>query len=270
MRRARNPWLNHRRILLCLVLSVIGVAAANAGGASKGGRSSPAPDGACYPVQGTGYMVTRGNGLRIPIGTLSPLIEGDSLVVQTGTITFVDFRTGQSPVYGAGTRLEIPPVKRPKRPPWWKRLEDHLVLSLSQPERDRIGGSVRGGGPTFWPDSARFAPEVPVVFEWSGVHPAPVFLRVFAGGDTTECEVSRKSPDQGVLAWRPPVPIPAGRADWVLLDADRELLGGGHFVILTTDAADAERRRFLSAAGGMEPLGLTAAVLAQVDHVYLW
>jgi hypothetical protein len=218
-------------------------------------------------------MVTREDGLKIPIGTLSPLIEGDSLVVETGTITFVDFRTGQSPVYGAGTRLMIPPVKRPERPPWWKRFEDYLVRSLSKPELDRVGGSVRRGSPAFWPDSARFAPDVPVVFQWSGVGPPPAVLRICASGDTTECSLSPVVPHQGVLAWPQLVPIPTGAVAWDLLDAKRESLGGGCFLILTAEAAETERQRFHRAAIemlGAEQESLMAAVLAEADRACLW
>jgi hypothetical protein len=218
-------------------------------------------------------VVTKDERLRIPVGTLSPLIEGDSLVVETGTITFVDFRTGQSPVYGAGSRLKIPPVKRPERPSWWKLFEDYVVRSLSKPELDRVGGSVRRGGPAFWPDSARFAPDVSVVFEWRGVGPTPAFLRICAGGDTTESSLSPPTPHQGVLAWRPRVPAPAGPIGWDLLDAGRKSLGGGRFLILTAEAAEGERQRFRRSAVeifGTERESLMAAVLAEADRAYLW
>jgi hypothetical protein len=257
-------------LLLLLVLGV-GVAAAEA---PKAQRSSPAPDGVCYPVHGTGYIVTAVGGLKIPIGTLSPLVAGDSLIVQTGTVTFLDFRTGQSPVYGAGSHLTIAPVKRPKPPPWWQRLEDHIVRSLSGPEKERIVGSVRWGGmPAFWPDGARFAPGVPCTFEWGGVHPAPAFLQVCANGDTTECAVAEQSSGRGVFVWHPPAPVFAGPVTWVLLDAARDTLGGGRFVVLTPEAAEAERQRFANEAsslGSGEPQGLTAAVLAEADQAYLW
>ena len=272
MRAMRRDWLGWFLFQLCSVLCLLVSVAVVAASASER-RSSPAPDGVCYPVNGTGYMVTHADGLKIPIGTLSPLVEGDSLVVMSGTITFVDFRTRQSPVYGVGTRLQIPPVKKPKRPSWWKRLEDHIVRSLSGPELGRIGGSVRGGKTAFWPDSAWFAPDVAIVFQWRGVRPAPAVLRVYAGSDTTEYYVSQGPKAHGVFAWRPETPIPAGPVAWVLLDADREVLGGGHMVILTTEIAEAERERFRSAAIKLdepELLDLMTAVLAHADRAYLW
>jgi hypothetical protein len=243
-------------------------------GSPAGPRSSPAPDGVCYPVNGTGYIVTHVGGLKIPVGTLSPLVEGDSLVVLQGTVTFLDFRTRQSPVYGAGTRLTIPFVKRPDPPAWWKRLEEIVVQSLSGPELERIGGSVRDGGArTFWPDSARFAPQVPVVFEWSGVRPAPTTLRICVGTDTTKLEVTAGPSGRGVQLWKLPAPAPEGTITWTLVDSDGESLGGGQFVILAEAAAEAERQRFLQAAGRLEgkgPVGLSAAVLAEADRAYLW
>lgn len=243
-------------------------------GRSSSPRSSPAPDGVCYPVNGAGYTVTRVGGLKIPIGTLSPLVEGDSLVVEHGTITFLDFRTGQSPVYGAGTRLVIPFVKRPDPPVWWKRLEEIVIHSLSGPELVRIGGSVRDGSTrAFWPDSARFAPDVPFVFEWSGVHPPPAALRICVGADTTQVEVAAEPSGRGVRVWALSTPPPAGTIRWLLLDADGATLGGGQFVILTPEAAQAEKERYLDAAARLEgqgPIDLSAAVLAEADRTYLW
>jgi hypothetical protein len=241
--------------------------------ASKDTRSSAAPDGVCCPVNGTGYMVTGADGIKIPLGTLSPLIEGDSLVVQTGTITFVDFRTGQNAIYGEGTRIRIQHADSAKRPSWWKRLEDHIVRGLSEPELDRIGGSVRGVEPMFWPDSARFAPGIPIVFEWRGARPAPAVLRIVSATDTTEYDLPPGTAVHGAFAWKPARPVPAGTVAWTLLDGDRERLGSGMFFVLTAAEAEAERARYRSAAdelGGDAPREISAAILAESDHVYLW
>lgn len=265
--RLRHP-LPLLGLTVCLLPHVV-----NSGTAPKPPRSTPAPDGVCYPVNGTGYIVTALDGLKIPVGTLSPLVEGDSLIVESGTITVLDFRTGQSPIYGAGTHLSIPPVRTPKRPPWWKRLEDSVIRSLSQPELNRIGGSVRGGGAACWPDSTRFAPGIAVVFEWTGVHPAPTTLEVYTDGDTVQYDLPGPASAHGAFAWRPNAPTGAGGVTWVLRDSSQEHLGGGYFSILSVEAADAERQRYIRAASGVEgagPRDLVAAVLAAADGVYLW
>jgi len=233
-------------------------------------RTTAAPDGVCYPVNGTGYVVNRAAGLRVPVGTLSPLVEGDSLIVESGTITFCDFRTGQHLVYGTGTRLTVPPVRRPKPPPWWKLLEDHVIRSLSDPESRQMGGSVRGGGPVFWPQDARIAPDVAVVFQWEGLRLEPAALRIEAASDTILVPLT--SATAVGHRWVPARPVAPGSVSWCLLDAAGNLLGGGEFEVLSLEAAAAERERFLVAAatvGGASP-GLAAVVLAKADHAYLW
>jgi hypothetical protein len=69
------------------------------------------------------------------------------------------------------------------------------------------------------------------------------------------------------------VPVSPGEIAWALLDADREPLGGGRFVLLTAEAAEAERGRLRSAAGEMvdkEVQDMTAAVLGEAERTYLW
>lgn len=250
-----------------------------AGSSSAAQAGPPIPDGVCYPVKGTGYAVTRADGrtgeIRIPIGTLSPLVEGDSLVVETGTITFLDFRNGQSSVYGAGTRLTIPAVIDPHHPSWWERLVDLIVRSMSEPERsriDRISGSVRHGRPAFWPEGGRFAPEVPIVFKWWRVHPAPARLRIHAGRTVTELEISGERTDTGALAWKPATAPSPGTVSWLLLDQEGNSTDGGEFVILTAKEAESQRQRFRKAAGSIDamPKDLAAAVMAAADSAYLW
>ncbi len=235
------------------------------------------PDGVCYPVNGTGYIVTYSDalakdGLKIPIGTLTPLLQGDSLVVETGTITFMDFRNGQSAVFGQGSRLVIPMVVDPDRPSWWQRLEAQVARSLSDPERKRIGGSVRGGQAVFWPDGGRFAMDIPIVFEWWRVRPAPVLLRIQVGDLETELTVAQDKPGSGALAWKPSDSDPSGAAVWMLVDRDGDVLGGGAFELLTKETADAERMRFTEAAKSVDAIqpGLAAAVLAASERLYLW
>lgn len=276
MRELRRLWPQRRlsfpgHVILLLTL----VMASDL--ASAGEEGPPTPDGVCCPVNGTGYLVTyadgmRKGGLKIPIGTLSPLVEGDSLVVKTGTITFMDFRNGQSSVYGAGTRLKIPAVIDPKRPSWWGRFEDLVVRSMSGPERNRMGGSVRGGQAAFWPEHGRFAPEVPIVFEWWRVRPAPVILQICVGEGVTELGLSRRAPASDAVAWQPPDSLVSGKVSWYLLDGDGDRIGGGEFVILTKEEAEKERQRFRKAAAAIEiiPQDLAAAVLAAADKVFLW
>ena len=266
-RRLHSPWL-----FIPLLIVLMAPAATRAGG-----EGPPTPDGVCCPVQGTGYIVTytdqlRKEGLKVPIVTLSPLVEGDSLVVETGTITFMDFRNGQSSVYGAGTRLKIPAVIDPQRPSWWEHLEDFVVRSMSEPERNRLGGSVRGGQAAFWPEGGRFAPELPIVFEWWRVRRAPVALRICAGDDATELDVSRKKPVSDAVAWRRSDAVVSGKVLWYLLDSKRDTIGSGEFVILTKEEAEKERQRFRQAAAaiGVIPQDLAAAVLAAADKAFLW
>ena len=65
---------------------------------------------------------------------------------------------------------------------------DKVVSGLSEPERNRIHGAVRGGYAAFWPDGGRFAPDVPIVFEWWRVRPAPVTLVITIGEEQTEVD----------------------------------------------------------------------------------
>jgi hypothetical protein len=192
--------------------------------------------------------------------------------VETGQITVLDFRNGQSAIYGAKTRLVIPAVDGGDRPAWYVRLVDSIKKSLKEPERNRIGGSVRGGQAAFWPDRGRFAPAVPIVFEWWRVRPAPVALLVQTKGGVTRLGVYQDGPGSGALAWRPPEDGFAGTVTWQLLDEDGDALGGGTFEILTQQQANVERSRFLKNAEAIDviPLSLAAPVLAAADGAYLW
>lgn len=272
MCRNRLLGLGGLRPWVCLVAAMLTLHATVATSGAKSKRVS-GPAGVCFPVQGTGYTISRVDNLRIPLGTLSPLVAGDSLVVLTGSITFVDFRTGESAIYGAGTRLTVATGSRPKPPSWVKRLEDHIMRSLHGPERDRVVGSVRGGECACWPDSARFAPGVPVVLEWAGVAPPPAVLRISTAADTTEVPLGEDEPAQGVWTWKPENPVTPGEVVWDLLDSRGERLGGGRFDVLTPAAAEQERRRFLRLASELfeaEVVGLSSSVLAEADRAYLW
>ncbi|MFH1277198.1 MAG: hypothetical protein ABIK65_02305 [Candidatus Eisenbacteria bacterium] len=272
------PWTWYRRRLSrpsSVALFLIIAAAPHS--TSGDGDGPPTPDGVCYPVNGTGYIITYTDemakeGLKIPIGTLSPLVEGDSLIVEAGTITFLDFRNGQSSIFGKGTRLKIPSVIDPAQPSWWERLEDQVVRGLTEPERKRLGGSVRRGQAAFWPDGGRFAPDVPIVFEWWRVRPAPATLRIEAGGEVTDLKVMQEKPGSGAFAWQSAGPALSGTVSWSLIDGDGDPLGGGEFAILTAQEAEGERQRFHDAAEaiGVMPPDLAAAVLAAADRAYLW
>lgn len=228
--------------------------------------------GVCYPVDGTGYIVSNLGYGKVPIGSLSPLLECDSLVVESGTITFMDFRNGKSRAYESGTRTKIPIIRKPKRPPWYKEFQDHLARSFHGPEGDRIAGSVRAGSRAFWPDTARYAPGVPVPFDWVGVDQEPESLRIVVGVNVKVIPVERGEPDRGTQLWTAPSGL-SGKAVWTLLSRDRRDLGGGEFEILTLQAAEAERERFHSAARDSLPESMwdfAARVLAKEDRAYLW
>jgi hypothetical protein len=232
------------------------------------------PAGVCYPVEGEGYMVPQDEPLRIPIGTLSPLYTGDSLVVLSGSITFYDFRTGEQPTFGGGTRMVIPPVFVQARPSWWDRLRDRIFAGLNDPELTRVSVSVRDPSmPAFWPDSARIAPDLSITFQWSGVNPPPAALWVLAGPDTLGYPVAPSVDGHGVFVRPAEKPLRPGAAKWVLLGEGNVMLAERGFVVLTPAEAESERRRFLQAAettDGPESPGFRAAVLAKSERTFLW
>lgn len=276
MRESRIPNLSRRLPALLVVLAALVMLPASGRGDDTQ-EEAAIPDCVCFPVDGTGYIVTYGdamakNGLRIPVGTLSPLMEGDSLVVESGTITVFDFRNGSSSQYGENSRFVIPAVIDPTLPGRLERLADAIKRTLNQPQRNRIGGSVRGARAAFWPDGGRFAPELPIVFEWWRVRPAPARILVQAGDRAEDLEVNQAAPGSGALTWSHEWADLSGPVTWTLLDDDGESLGGGEFTVLTPEQAEAERARFEEAAASIDviPRSLAASVLAAADGAFLW
>jgi hypothetical protein len=267
MDRPQLSWNSCIRLLLPILVVVIPDS-----GVARCHKEPSELAGVCYPVEGTGYVVPCMDGIPIPVGPLSPLVEGDSLVVETGRVTFMDFRSGETLVHAAGSRVVVQKVEREKRPTWWDNLKEQIASSLNGLEEDRTGGSVRKGMPFFWPDSNRFAPGVPIPFEWANV-PAVSALRIFSGADTIEIDVSRESPEHGIHVWKPPADSPPGHLRWTVLDEEGVPLGGGRLAILTPEVAEAERQRLLAEAEAEVGPALqmfAARVFAEAEGAYLW
>jgi hypothetical protein len=231
------------------------------------------PDGVCHPVQGDGIVLSKGT--ITPIGPLSPVLIGDRVIVRSGKVTVVDLRSGERQVLAAGSDFVMPtsPTRAPDA--WWQRFRQWFRESLSGPRLKRmVGGSVRGGEPSFWPDGERFAPGVPVTLEWYRVC-LPTALRLIQQGkDTLVVALGDSAANTGGISW-PGASSRSGKVYWSLLDAQGERLGGGRFEILTPAAADSARGFFLAAARDSAPAQeqektLVAALLAAEKRQYLW
>ena len=267
---ATSAWAAGRISSLFLLVATMALAGAPRAAAQAYDRSSPV--GACYPVEGRGYVVSKGQ--RIPIGPLSPVFEGDSVQVESGAITVVDLRMGCRRRLTAPMAYELPRFRalEPQKP--WSLLMRRLAEALNGPDARRSGGSVRGARAAFWPDTASFAPGVLIAFRWHGVHPEPARLRLVSGGrDTAVVDVGPWAKSAGGAPWPESVVPRAGTVRWTLLDADGERLGGGRFVVLEPAAADSQRALYLERAGreiGTEEAPLGAVLLAAADRFYLW
>ena len=255
-----------------LSLLVVSMAVAGASRVHSQGYDRSSPVGACYPVEGRGYVVSKGQ--RIPIGPLSPVFEGDSVQVESGAITVVDLRLGCRRRLTAPMGYELPRFHdlEPQKP--WALLMRRLAQALNGPDTRRSGGSVRGARAVFWPDTASFAPGVPVAFRWHGVHPEPSRLRIVTGGtDTVTVDVGQWAASSGGAPWPDSLVPRAGTVRWALLDSEGERLGGGRFVVLEAAVADSQRVLYRERAGreiGAEEVALGAAILAAADRFYLW
>ncbi len=242
------------------------------GGGALSAERSVEPAGVCYPVNGSGYTFSSVDQVRVPIGALSPLAEGDSLVVLTGTIGFMDFRSGLNPVYGLGTRMTVPPGNHPRPPNWVGYLRDHIKKSLHGPELIRVSGAVRASDRIWCPDSARFAPGVNVTFEWAQVGPPPVLGRIVCAGDTTTFHPDVQHPEQGLHVWNPPAGT-SGPATLELLNSKQQRVAGGRFELLTPAAASAARDEYRKAVPGDVPaefIDLASGTIARANRDYLW
>jgi hypothetical protein len=257
----------HRRagpaVRACAVLFAL----AGLASAARAGQ----PEALCFPVEGTGYIVSK--GVQMPVAALSPLVGGDSLVVLTGTITVVDFRTGQKPQYGAGTRLVLDRRPKPKPPAWYKLLAEYVARGMSPPTRLRLAGSVRGGVSALWPDSVRFGPGVPIVFEWRGFQSAPTAVSIVWAADSVEHPVQSDEDGSGTCPWGEAALAGPGFYRWSLRDGAGKRVGGGVFEILAPEVAEADRQRFLEQAGrdaGPATAEFAAAVRASAARLKLW
>lgn len=257
---------------IALLAGALAVGRSFAKGDDSAGSQERAAAAICYPVAGTGHIL--GRDCR-PIGPLSPVYEGDTVVVHQGNVTVVDMRSGERRPLAAQQSYVIKRIRKPTSHGPWNRLREALNDAILHGHGARAtGGSVRGGESCFYPDSARFAEGVPVNFQWCGVRPAPHMLRlVWAQGDTVRATLDDRAVGMSAMVWPAGVEKRVGRVRWALLDAQGKRLGGGTFEILDDTAAKAARERFESAAsatGFDRETGLGAALLAASEHFYLW
>jgi hypothetical protein len=234
------------------------------------------PDGVCHEVHGTAVVISKGT--VTPIGPLSPIRRGDRIIVRSGKVTIVDLATGTWQTLAAGSDFTMPEIfGKPSESPldrFTSLLRQWFYRSLSGPRLKRIvGGSVRGGEPSFWPDGECFAPDVPPTLEWYRVCPPSALRLVQGGADTLVVALGDSAASTGGLQWPEALPLRSGRVTWSLLDAHGERVGGGRFEVLTPAVADSARGVFLAAARDSLPKQsgtLVAAVLAAQQHQYLW
>lgn len=255
---------------VCLLsLAVVQVSAAAPGE----GSSPEIPDGVCYPVNGSGFIYrASGSGDldKLPIGPFSAIFEGDSLVIEAGTVTVIDFRNRQRSDYGKDTRFKIPYVIDPNAPKQWEEIKRRLREVF----RDRIDyetSASRAGVLKLWPDEGvEFAPDVPITLTWSVDTTATAIQIVSSNGrkkqDILASEVAKRE-----VAWHPDV-MPSGEVSWAILDADGEPILTGEFKVLTPAQADEKRKMYRAQAtgSGSMPLDLEAAMRALADRAYLW
>ena len=264
-------WTNsHRSWRLLLALSLL-AALSSAAGATEAGELFP--DGVCYPVNGTGYILPRAHAAdTVRVGALSPLVEGDVLVVETGTITFLDFRDGQSSVFGENTKFIVPAVIDRNRPTAWEALKERLARLFRDAERSRLEeGASRSGECGVWPDGGvEFAPEVPIALEWWGVADKPSAIQLRCGGKRSTLALPEAVVPAGSLPWGL-ADRASGPVEWCLLDANGEPYLCGRFALLTAQEADRRRAAYLSQAeGDPMPRELAAVLRALADRTYLW
>jgi len=239
----------------------------------QGEDKKPEPDGVCYPVNGTGHVIShRDPSVPIIVTSLTPLTGQDVLVVETGSITYYDFHTRLSVTHEAPAQFTVPEEADEKKSGVLSQAMKLVLRSLKPNDKQRMGGSVRGEGLQLWPTGGRYAPDLPMVFEWSGVRPAPVTLEIRAGESVTELAVPASALDHGSLAWRTPAFSREVKIVWRLLGPTRQQLGSGYFRVLTAEKAEAERTRFREEATGETgiPRDLEAACLAAAEWVFLW
>lgn len=266
-----------RSAALPLVLSLLSLGVAHASESVAERERSPVA--VCYPVAGTGRIL--GRSTCTPIGALSPVFEGDTVLVQQGQVTLVDVRSGARRQIAAHDAFVVPRTRGRVERGHWERLRELLADCLRGPGLHGEGGSVRGEAACFWPDTVRsaddlprFAAGVPLNFEWCGSRLAPRTLRIsWSRSDTVRVELDAASIAMSGVEWPAGVPKREGRARWSLLDAEGHRLGGGRFEILSDAAADAARARFNDAARTVRfeaEATLGAALLAAAEHYYLW
>ena len=232
------------------------------------------PDGVCYQVNGDGYIVSMSgpsDTSRVPIGTLSTLVAGDSIVVLSGTITVLDFRTGQRSVFGQGTRYRIPAAGNQDRT-GWRVTKERLTQLFSGPEPPSPElGATRGVDAALWPDGdVEFGPDVPIDFQWWGLTAPLSAIRLDSGDERIELPLSEDALASGRLAWQLERK-PSGPVVWYLLDADHEPLLQGRCRILPGEQAAAKRARYRAEARGDQiPPELEAVLRALADRSFLW
>lgn len=231
------------------------------------------PDAVCFPVMGRGTIVTPG-GVRLPIGSLSAVMSGDRVQVDSGYVVVSDFRLGTRRRVAAGGRFQLPEARHPKPPSTWELLRQALAQAIHGPDELRQGGAVRGSGHAFWPDTAYFAPTSAIVFRWRGACPAMGTIRLRdERGDSAIVALDGTLASEGGVAWPATVARTPGRWAWSVHDEDGVCVGGGRFEILTEAQAADARGRYLEQAErklGAKERDLGAALMAAEDRRYLW
>lgn len=255
---------------LCLLL--LAVIQAQAAPPTEG-STTEIPDGVCYPVNGSGFIyrvAASGDMEKLPIGPFSAIFEGDSLVIDSGTITVLDFRNRQRSDFGVHSKYKIPHVIDLNAPKQWEEIKRRLREVFRDPSGYETSAS-RAGVLKLWPDDGvEFAPDVPITFTWSA-DTTVTAIRIESSNGRTEQPVSESDAAAREVAWRPAV-MPSGAVVWSILDSDGEPLLTGTFKVLTPTQAEEKRKMYRSQSTGRGSMSidLEAAMRALADRVYLW
>jgi hypothetical protein len=271
--RIRKPHRVPVLVSLLAVLVLLSASSLHAGDRKGGSNASRGAVAICYPVAGTGRIL--GQGACTPLGSLSPLFEGDTVIVQAGEVGVLDMRSGQRHQLKPAVPFIVKRIKERVEESHWDRLREAL-MAMAHPDYRRKGAFVRSGESCLWPDDVRFAQDVPIRFQWCGVRPEPRTLQIILDGrDTTRIALDAEAIAMSALEWPAQLPVRAGRVRWTLLAADGQRLDerNKRFEILTTAAADSLRAFYTGTAraDAFGPEGaLGAALLAAEKRLYLW
>ncbi len=231
------------------------------------------PAGLIRAISGSAFVEFGSNRERRLAEPFVPLMAGDTVIVESGSVTIVDLRSNQEQRLGAGSKFVMPRSMAVSDASLYEKLVKTFREAFREPEQIAIG-AARGGDPglVVSPNGARFSPDAHINFQWKPTSILPAVFRLRGPKDgETPLEYRRENPPNPML-WPNDVRRIPGEYIWEILGRDYgAVLASARFEVLSETAAAEKRAHYERQAAGLFPTQreLGAELLAAKDGYFL-